>query len=164
MKKVAIFDGVCVVIILAGIIGGLLLPVTGKLVLVDELCGGIAVLGTGLWLCKIAVNAWRAGNKKNGMLFSALTALLIAVSIVMAKDAVLDLMQGSTTVTLSDCSVEKRGASRGIISLDYYLTGTDEQGNTYTFEISGEDYMRLENKPSVTVEGYVNTGRVITYR
>lgn len=162
MKKLTTFDYVCAAVILVGVIGGFLFPATGRLVLLDELCGGLTVLGAGIWFIKPAIMARRSG--KSLFLPCALAAVLMIVSIMITKDAVLDLAVGSATVTLTDCSVETRGSSRGITSLDYYLVGKADEDTTCRFEISGKDYERLKHKNTVVVTGYLNSGRIITYQ
>lgn len=163
-KKLSKIDWVYIVVIIVCVLGELLLPATGKLVLLDELCGGVIVAILGLWFLKGTAITWSSCGWKNRILFSMLTVLMLGVSMILAKDAALDLIQGSTTVELTDCSVEKRSGSLGVIGLDYYLWGTDADGKEYRFTISGSDYERLKREKEVTVLGYVNTERVIAYR
>jgi len=161
MKKLIIFDVFCSILVLMGLLGGILLPVTGELVLLDELCAGIMLLGSGLWCVKFVISMSKSG--KDFLWSSLLVALFLIVSVVISKDAIHDIIDGRKAVNLYDCYVEKQETSKGITSLDYYLIGETKAGESYRFEISGSDYQRLESVSEVTVTGYLNSERIISY-
>ena len=110
---------------LAVIAAGLLLPETGNLVLLDEFCD-VAVI----WIVCIAVALW------------------------FSKDIGLDLAAGPQTATLTDIQLSKAQAHTGIFSHHYYLTGSDNNGVTLRAEITGEEYSRLPQGGTVTIEYY----------
>ena len=154
----------------------LLLPNTGALVLLDEFCI-VAILWTVITWCVIQAVGLRkhsaakaAISKKDIILILVAIVIILSAVFMISRNIVLDLIHGEQTIVLSRCSVEKAGTSKGIISLDYYLLGYDESGETQRFAIAGEDYYALLDRYgehpvggwSSTVHGYLYTGRVVS--
>lgn len=131
-RKIKNHEIILCILVLAVIAAGLLLPETGNLVLLDEFCD-VAVI----WIVCIAVALW------------------------FSKDIGLDLAAGPQTATLTDIQLSKAQAHTGIFSHHYYLTGSDNNGVTLRAEITGEEYSRLPQGGTVTIEYYEHTRRIV---
>ena len=131
-RKIKNHEIILCILVLAVIAAGLLLPETGNLVLLDEFCD-VAVI----WIECIAVALW------------------------FSKDIGLDLAAGPQTATLTDIQLSKAQAHTGIFSHHYYLTGSDNNGVTLRAEITGEEYSRLPQGGTVTIEYYEHTRRIV---
>ena len=149
------------ILVLAVIAAGLLLPETGNLALLDELCD-VAVI----WIVCIYVIV-RALRNRTALPFSGRAAgaaaviVCIAVALWFSKDIGLDLAAGPQAATLTDIQLSKAQAHTGIFSHHYYLTGSDNNGVTLRAEITGEEYSRLPQGGTVTIEYYEHTRRIV---
>lgn len=129
-----------------------------------EICKDIAVFALFAWLLKETVQTWRLADWKKRIVHIVLTIAVLGGSLLLTKNTVLDIMNGSTTLRLTNCSVENSHTSRGIVSLRYYLEGTSEDGQEYKFMISGADCEALKRQNTVTITAYIHTKRVISYQ
>ena len=91
----------------------------------------------------------------------AAVIVCIAVALWFSKDIGLDLAAGPQTATLTDIQLSKAQAHTGIFSHHYYLTGSDNNGVTLRAEITGEEYSRLPQGGTVTIEYYEHTRRIV---
>lgn len=172
-KKV---NGIFLCVLVFLLIAAVLLPNTGALVLLDEFCT-VAMLWTAvIWGAVLLVwfrnhsTAKVASGKKDILIILVAVVLVLFAVFLSSADLALDLIHGEQTIVLNRCSVERAGTSKGIISLDYYLTGSDESGETHRFTIAAEDYYALLDRHgkykvggwSATVHGYPNTGRAVS--
>ena len=146
---------------LAVIAAGLLLPETGNLALLDEFCD-VAVI----WVVCIYVIV-RVLRNRTALPFSGRAAgaaaviVCIAVALWFSKDIGLDFAAGPQTATLTDVQLSKAQAHTGIFSHHYYLTGSDNNGVTLRAEITGEEYSKLPQGGTVTIEYYEHTRRIV---
>ena len=148
MKKINI------VIVIAA---GLLLPKTGELALLDELCN-ISVL----WIVCVYVVVKVVRNKTSKKaLGTGLVIVCLALALWFSKDLVLDLSAGPQRVVLSDIQVSEAQGHTGIFSHHYYLTGS-HNNETLRFEISAKEYSQLKPGASVTAEVYKHTRRIVS--
>lgn len=67
-------------------------------------------------------------------------------------------------IYLTDVSVSRYQGPSGIISLHYYLQGTDNEEKTKRLEISSQEYEQYKNIRNVCVEYYPRTKRVVQIR
>lgn len=160
-RKMEKYEMILGILLLAVIAAGLLLPETGNLVLLDELCGAAVI-----WMVCIYVIARvlrnRAALSFSGKVVGAAAVILcIAAVLWFSKDVGLDLAAGPQTATLTDIQLTGAQAHTGIFSRHYDLLGTDSQGERIRVEISGQDYERLEAAGRVFIEYYPNTKRVV---
>lgn len=160
-RKIKNHEIILCILVLAVIAAGLLLPETGNLALLDELCD-VAVI----WIVCIYVIV-RALRNRTALPFSGRAAgaaaviVCIAVALWFSKDIGLDLAAGPQTATLTDIQLSKAQAHTGIFSHHYYLTGSDNNGVTLRAEITGEEYSRLPQGGTVTIEYYEHTRRIV---
>lgn len=160
-RKIKNHEIILCILVLAVIAAGLLLPETGNLVLLDEFCD-VAVI----WIVCIYVIV-RVLRNRTALPFSGRAAgvaaviVCIAVALWFSKDIGLDLAAGPQTATLIDIQLSKAQAHTGIFSHHYYLTGSDNNGVTLRAEITGEEYSRLPQGGTVTIEYYEHTRRIV---
>lgn len=160
-RKIKNHEIILCILVLAVIAAGLLLPETGNLVLLDEFCD-VAVI----WIVCIYVIV-RVLRNRTALPFSGRAAgvaaviVCIAVALWFSKDIGLDLAAGPQTATLTDIQLSKAQAHTGIFSHHYYLTGFDNNGVTLRAEITGEEYSRLPQGGTVTIEYYEHTRRIV---
>ena len=160
-RKIKNHEIILCILVLAVIAAGLRLPETGNLVLLDEFCD-VAVI----WIVCIYVIV-RVLRNRTALPFSGRAAgaaaviVCIAVALWFSKDIGLDLAAGPQTATLTDIQLSKAQAHTGIFSHHYYLTGSDNNGVTLRAEITGEEYSRLPQGGTVTIEYYEHTRRIV---
>lgn len=160
-RKIKNHEIILCILVLAVIAAGLLLPETGNLVLLDEFCD-VAVI----WIVCIYLIV-RVLRNRTALPFSGRAAgvaaviVCIAVALWFSKDIGLDLAAGPQTATLTDIQLSKAQAHTGIFSHHYYLTGSDNNGVTLRAEITGEEYSRLPQGGTVTIEYYEHTRRIV---
>ena len=160
-RKIKNHEIILCILVLAVIAAGLLLPETGNIVLLDEFCD-VAVI----WIVCIYVIV-RVLRNRTALPFSGRAAgvaaviVCIAVALWFSKDIGLDLAAGPQTATLTDIQLSKAQAHTGIFSHHYYLTGSDNNGVTLRAEITGEEYSRLPQGGTVTIEYYEHTRRIV---
>lgn len=160
-RKIKNHEIILCILVLAVIAAGLLLPETGNLVLLDEFCD-VAVI----WIVCIYVIV-RVLRNRTALPFSGRAAgvaaviVCIAVALWFSKDIGLDLAAGPQTATLTDIQLSKAQAHTGIFSHHYYLTDSDNNGVTLRAEITGEEYSRLPQGGTVTIEYYEHTRRIV---
>ena len=160
-RKIKNHEIILCILVLAVIAAGLLLPETGNRVLLDEFCD-VAVI----WIVCIYVIV-RVLRNRTALPFSGRAAgvaaviVCIAVALWFSKDIGLDLAAGPQTATLTDIQLSKAQAHTGIFSHHYYLTGSDNNGVTLRAEITGEEYSRLPQGGTVTIEYYEHTRRIV---
>ena len=156
-RKIKNHEIILCILVLAVIAAGLLLPETGNLVLLDEFCD-VAVI----WIVCIYVIV-RVLRNRTALPFSGRAAgaaaviVCIAVALWFSKDIGLDLAAGPQTATLTDIQLSKAQAHTGIFSHHYYLTGSDNNGVT----LRAEEYSRLPQGGTVTIEYYEHTRRIV---
>ena len=162
-RKIQTYEIILCIFVLAVVAAGLLMPKTGSLVMIDEICDIVAV-----WIVCIYVivriiqsrGRFQASVKAVRIL---VIAACVVIGVLFTGSTALDLVSGPETARLTDIQVSRSQAHTGIFSLHYYLTGTDSRGERVRLEISGDDYTRLSGSSSVTVEYYRHTGRIVKY-
>jgi len=147
----------------AGVVGTLLLPASGSLVLLRELVGIVPILAGGLWLVKVMVMIYNQKGWKDMLLLACVAAVLLGVSVLKIGRTAADATQGSQRAVLYNCDVETTMGTKGIFSLSYKLRGVDASGERYRLYLSGSDAQKLKDADTVTVEYYAHTKRVVVF-
>lgn len=157
MKKINKVEILLVILVLIVIAAGLLLPKTGELALLDELCNSSV-----LWIVCVYVVVKVVRNKASKKALGAgLVIVCFALALWFSKDLVLDLSAGPQTIELKDIQVSESQGPTGIFSHHYYLTGS-HNNETLRFEISAKEYSQLKPGASVTAEVYKHTRRIVS--
>lgn len=161
MKKIPnLYIAFCVIAV-TSLICGVMISEVGKLTLLNEVFSILTISCAIVTLIKVLILALKDKKVSNILLTAVLVLVIGAVLCVTVVDTVGDFVTGPRWVTLSECSVEKRGTSKGIFGLNYYLKGEDSTGKSYRFSVSGKEYQSLNGKEKVSVLCYENTGRIV---
>ena len=165
-RKITKYEIILCILVLALIVVGLLLPKTGKLVLLDEFCNISIFWIVCFYVIVRVIHNWKIGGKSTKTAGVVIAAVCAAVCLWFTKDLADDLVSGTKTVTLKDIEVSENQAHTGIFSHHYYLLGTDPQGERIRVEISADDYtlMRLAGNKSAVLVYYEHTGRAVSVR
>lgn len=162
-RKIQTYEIILCIFVLAVVAAGLLMPKTGSLVMIDEICDIVAVWTVCIYVIVRIIQSrgrFQASVKAVRIL---VIAACVVIGVLFTGSTALDLVSGPETARLTDIQVSRSQAHTGIFSLHYYLTGTDSRGERVRLEISGDDYTRLSGSSSVTVEYYRHTGRIVRY-
>lgn len=162
-RKIQTYEIILCIFVLAVVAAGLLMPKTGPLVMIDEICDIVAIWTVCIYVIVRIIQSrgrFQASVKAARVL---VIAACVAIGVLFTRSTALDLVSGPVTAQLTDIQVSRSQAHTGIFSLHYYLTGTDSRGERVRLEISGDDYTRLSGSSSVTVEYYRHTGRIVKY-
>lgn len=162
-RKIQTYEIILCIFVLAVVAAGLLMPKTGSLVMIDEICDIVAVWTVCIYVIVRIIQSrgrFQASVKAVRIL---VIAACVVIGVLFTGSTALDLVSGPEMAQLTDIQVSRSQAHTGIFSLHYYLTGTDSRGERVRLEISGDDYTRLSGSSSVTVEYYRHTGRIVRY-
>ena len=162
-RKIQTYEIILCIFVLAVVAAGLLMPNTGSLVMIDEICDIVAVWTVCIYVIVRIIQSrgrFQASVKAVRIL---VIAACVVIGVLFTGSTALDLVSGPEMAQLTDIQVSRSQAHTGIFSLHYYLTGTDSRGERVRLEISGDDYTRLSGSSSVTVEYYRHTGRIVRY-
>ena len=162
-RKIQTYEIILCIFVLAVVAAGLLMPKTGPLVMIDEICDIVAIWTVCIYVIVRIIQSrgrFQASVKAARIL---VIAACVVIGVLFTRSTALDLVSGPVTAQLTDIQVSRSQAHTGIFSLHYYLTGTDSRGERVRLEISGDDYTRLSGSSSVTVEYYRHTGRIVRY-
>ncbi len=162
-RKIQTYEIILCIFVLAVVAAGLLMPKTGPLVMIDEICDIVAIWTVCIYVIVRIIQSrgrFQASVKAARVL---VIAACVAIGVLFTRSTALDLVSGPVTAQLTDIQVSRSQAHTGIFSLHYYLTGTDSRGERVRLEISGDDYTRLSGSSSVTVEYYRHTRRIVRY-
>ena len=162
-RKIQTYEIILCIFVLAVVAAGLLMPKTGPLVMIDEICDIVAIWTVCIYVIVRIIQSrgrFQASVKAVRIL---VIAACVVIGVLFTGSTALDLVSGPETARLTDIQVSRSQAHTGIFSLHYYLTGTDSRGERVRLEISGDDYTRLSGSSSVTVEYYRHTGRIVKY-
>ena len=162
-RKIQTYEIILCIFVLAVVAAGLLMPKTGSLVMIDEICDIVVIWTVCIYVIVRIIQSrgrFQASVKAARIL---VIAACVAIGVLFTGSTALDLVSGPEMAQLTDIQVSRSQAHTGIFSLHYYLTGTDSRGERVRLEISGDDYTRLSGSSSVTVEYYRHTGRIVRY-
>lgn len=157
-------DSIFYVLVFVVIGVGLLLPKTGPMALLDELFDVLIIWIAGAYIIYKLVRKGKMYDSKQKIIRNIIMVCCIIICLWFSKGVALDVINGAKEETLSDVTVSRYQGPSGIISLHYYLVGTDESGDTIRLEISADDYSNLSMKRQIQVVYYENTRRVIECR
>ena len=162
-RKIQTYEIVLCIFVLCVIAVGLLMPKTGPLVMIDEICDVLAIWTVCIYVIMRIIRSRGAFSVSVKAARIFVIAVCVVIGVLFARSTALDLVSGPETTQLTDIQVSRSQAYTGIFSLHYYLTGTDSQGERIRLEITGDDCARLSGSSSVTVEYYRHTGRIVRY-
>lgn len=146
------------------VILGLFMPKSGDLVLFDELFTVLVIWIVCIYVIYKVYMLQKSEKKSQTIIRIILVLCCVLVGVFFSYGLVIDVFSGTEEVCLSDIKLSKSQGMYGIISLRYYVSGTDSNGETFRFEISGNDYEMYLNREIIFVEYYEYTDRVKSLR
>ena len=158
-RKITKYEIILCVLVLADIVPGLLLPMLGELVLLDEFCNISVIWIVCIYVVVRVIHNWKTGEKSNKTAGVTIAVFCAAVCMWFTKDFAADLASGTKTVTLTDIEVSETQAHTSMMA-------TDSQGLRTRVEISADDYTMMSqtgNGTAVLVY-YEHTGRAVSAR
>ncbi len=163
-RKIKKYEIILCILVLAVIAAGLLLPKTGELVLLDELCSILVIWIVCIYVVVRVIHNWKTGEKSTKTAGVIIAAVCAELCLWFTKDLAADLVSGTKPVILTDIEVRESQAHTGIFSHHYYLLGTDPQGERIRVEISAEDSARMAGNKSAILVYYEHTRRAVSVR
>ena len=143
-RKIQTYEIILCIFVLAVVAAGLLMPKTGPLVMIDEICDIVAVWTVCIYvIVRIILSRGRFQASVKAARILVIAACVV-IGVLFTGSTALDLVSGPETARLTDIQVSRSQAHTGL-------------------EISGDDYTRLSGSSSVTVEYYRHTGRIVRY-
>lgn len=156
MKKSSIVFGSCFAI---SLLGSFIMPKTGRYVLWDEFFDvAILCIIVAYMIYRLVVVIGRK------IIRNIIIVGGIILCVLFVKNTAIDMFSGTEEIYLTDVSVSRYQGPSGIISLHYYLQGTDNEEKTKRLEISSQEYEQYKNIRNVYVEYYPRTKRVVQIR
>ncbi len=162
IKKIFRDDFIFYIFMIIVLVIGWLLPKTGAFVLVDELFEILFVCLVAALVIFTILRMDKANSHIQKVGRIAIIIAALAIVIFFSKNLMIDVIGGTQRTGVEHVEVSRQQGRFGIISMRYYISGVDKEGNRVRFEISGNDYSRLLDKKSVTVEYYESTKRVVS--
>ena len=101
-RKIKKYEIILCILVLAAVAAGLLLPKTGELVLLDELCSISVIWIVCIYVVVRVIHNWKTGEKSTKTAGVIIAAVCAAVCLWFTKDLAADLVSGTKTVMLTD--------------------------------------------------------------
>ncbi|WP_346698259.1 Yip1 family protein [Catenibacillus scindens] len=140
-----------------------ILPATGPYVLLDEGCVALVFLAAALYLAIFLCQSFDKRKKKRALIIGIVCVLIFSLlGFWFGRNVVLDGVQGTQIVTVTDIEVGKRLGNKGRRA-DYFLSGTANGQNQIQVKISRKDYDRLGKIDRIAMEYYPHTRRVVRF-
>lgn len=138
-----------------------ILPKTGPLVMVDEFFDTVIVWVLVVIIIKKIINICQSSLHLQKAWKIPIIIVGILVMVWVTINFVSDITYGPKSISVQNVELSKYQGRFGFISLHYYISGIDENGNKLRFEISADDYSRLSNRSSASIVYYERTKRVV---
>lgn len=162
-RKIRTYETILFIFVLALVIIGLLMPKTGPLVMIDELCDILVIWTVCIYVIVRIIKSRGKFSVSVKVIRVLAIAICVVIGVLFTRNIALDLVSGPETIQLTDIQVSKSQTHTGIFSLHYYLMGTDNHNERVRLEISGDDYTNLSGGSGVTVECFRHTGRIVRF-
>lgn len=160
-QKIKKFDVVYIIVVLVFAIGGLCLPKSGQLALLDVAFDNILLWGLAVYLF-LKVKKLGNGIRKNLYVY-IICAVLGIFGIFSTRNLIMDVILGPKVIELHHVNKSQLQGIKGIAFLHYYLQGNDSEGKKYKIEISADEYMRVGTSQTVVITYYENTKRLYKF-
>lgn len=164
-KKISIAQICTIIIFLITYIIYFFLGIVGEHVLVGVFVRNLGIFIVALYLLGYLLKKYKSSERETPklLILAILTLILGVFSALGEVNVIRDYQDGTKTITLSQCHVEKRSGIKGILQFHYYLVGIDEQGKKHSLEIDFKSRDELVNKSQVMIEYYENINRIVDY-
>jgi hypothetical protein len=158
LKKLKKFDWVYTSVGVALSIVALFLPKSGRFALLDVAVDNLIIWGIVVYVF-LKVRKLSGGIKQNLFVY-VVWLFLVLFSLCTTKNFVMDIISGPKAITLYNVNLSMLQGTKGLISLHYYLNGSDSEGKHHRIEISSWDYNNFNRPDSFTITYYENTDRL----
>lgn len=164
MTKKKLFYIIILFITVVCLLSGIFIPETGQLVLLKEFFTILLMIILAVAIGKSLPSIFKSKKYLKSILVILVFIILCFVSVFKSADIFMDIITGTETITLHNCSTDRSPSIKVFWRQHYYLRGLDSTGTASRFRISGNDYNNLKETDEVTVSCYKNTQRIVEFK
>lgn len=164
MTKKKLFYIIILFITVVCLLSGIFIPETGQLVLLKEFFTILLMIILAVAIGKSLPSVFKSKKYLKSILVILVFIILCFVSVFKSADIFMDIITGTETITLHNCSTDRSPSIKVFWRQHYYLRGLDSSGKAYRFRISESDYNNLKETDEVTVSCYKNTQRIVEFK
>lgn len=164
MTKKKLFYIIILFITVVCLLSSIFIPETGQLVLLKEFFTVLLMIILAVAMGKSLPSVFKSKKHLKSILVIFVFVILCFVAVFKTADIFKDIIAGTETITLYNCSIDRSPSIKFIWRQHYYLRGLDSNGTAYRFRISGNDYNNLKETDEVTVSCYKNTQRIVEFK
>lgn len=157
MTKKKLFYIIILFITVVCLLSSIFIPETGQLVLLKAFFTVLLMIILAVAIGKSLPSIFKSKKYLKSILVILVFIILCFVSVFKSADIFMDIITGTETITLHNCSTDRSPSIKVFWRQHYYLRGLDSSGKAYRFRISGNDYNNLKENDEVTVSCYKNT-------
>lgn len=164
MTKKKLFYIIILFITVVCLLSGIFIPESGQLVLLKEFFTVLLMIILAVAIGKSLPSVFKSKKYLKSILVILVFIILCFVSVFKSADIFMDIITGTETITLHNCSTDRSPSIKVFWRQHYYLRGLDSSGKAYRFRISESDYNNLKETDEVTVSCYKNTQRIVEFK
>ena len=164
MTKKKLFYIIILFITVVCLLSGIFIPETGQLVLLKEFFTVLLMIILAVAIGKSLPSIFKSKKYLKSILVILVFIILCFVSVFKSADIFMDIITGTETITLHNCSTDRSPSIKVFWRQHYYLRGLDSSGKAYRFRISESDYNNLKETDEITVSCYKNTQRIVEFK
>lgn len=164
MTKKKLFYIIILFITVVCLLSSIFIPETGQLVLLKEFFTILLMIILAVAIGKSLPSVFKSKKYLKSILVILVFIILCFVSVFKSADIFMDIITGTETITLHNCSTDRSPSIKVFWRQHYYLRGLDSSGKAYRFRISESDYNNLKETDEVTVSCYKNTQRIVEFK
>lgn len=164
MTKKKLFYIIILFITVVCLLSGIFIPESGQLVLLKEFFTVLLMIILAVAIGKSLPSVFKSKKHLKSILVILVFIILCFVSVFKSADIFMDIITGTETITLHNCSTDRSPSIKVFWRQHYYLRGLDSSGKAYRFRISESDYNNLKETDEVTVSCYKNTQRIVEFK
>lgn len=164
MTKKKLFYIIILFITFVCLLSSIFIPETGQLVLLKEFFTVLLMIILAVAIGKSLPSIFKSKKYLKSILVIFVFIILCFVSVFKSADIFMDIITGTETITLHNCSTDHSPSIKVFWRQHYYLRGLDSSGKAYRFRISESDYNNLKETDEITVSCYKNTQRIVEFK
>ena len=164
MTKKKLFYIIILFITVVCLLSSIFIPETGQLVLLKEFFTILLMIILAVAIGKSLPSVFKSKKYLKSILVILVFVILCFVAVFKSADIFMDIITGTETITLHNCSTDRSPSIKVFWRQHYYLRGLDSSGKAYRFRISESDYNNLKETDEVTVSCYKNTQRIVEFK
>lgn len=164
MTKKKLFYIIILFITVVCLLFGIFIPESRQLVLLKEFFTVLLMIILAVAIGKSLPSVFKSKKHLKYILVIFVFIILCFVSVFKSADIFMDIITGTETITLHNCSTDRSPSIKVFWRQHYYLRGLDLSGKAYRFRISESDYNNLKETDEITVSCYKNTQRIVEFK